>query len=267
MPCRRCSTPNGIFQMTGNVWEWLEDSLDAVPCEPDHTFVPWKPMRRIVGGAFNTYFANEATCHFVTGQGELDRRDNIGFRCAVSAEALRPAPRDRTSAIIELKPVRAAVAAGARATTKAGRPRPIKKRLSTMTYGYSSGYQHFNRALPCPLCGADTYPGQPCSTCLLPIKVMESIRVRPEAPRFVGVLGPSGVGKTVYLGMLLDLLARGMGGLRGVRRAHFPWSFTATSSSPWSDNGSRRKRPSSPIAGTGCIAKSTPARASVLITS
>ena len=34
----------------------------------------------------------------------------------------------------------------------------------------------------------------------LPIKVMESIRVRPEPPRFVGVLGPSGVGKTVYLG-------------------------------------------------------------------
>ena len=90
-----------------------------------------------------------------------------------------------------------------------------------MNYSYSSGYQHSNGALPCPLCGADTFPGQPCGTCLLPIKVMESIRVRPEAPRFVGVLGPSGVGKTVYLGMLLDLLARGMGGLRGVAQSPF----------------------------------------------
>jgi iron(II)-dependent oxidoreductase len=84
------ATPNGIYQMTGNVWEWLEDPLEAVPCDPNHNFVPWKPMRRIVGGAFNTYFANEATCHFITGQGELDRRDNIGFRCAVSSKALRP---------------------------------------------------------------------------------------------------------------------------------------------------------------------------------
>ena len=32
-------------------------------------------MRRIVGGAFDTYFPAEATCQFVTGQPELDRRD------------------------------------------------------------------------------------------------------------------------------------------------------------------------------------------------
>ena len=86
------ATPNGIYQMTGNVWEWLDDPLEAIPCEPEHTFVPWKPMRRIIGGAYNTYFANEATCHYITGQGEFDRRDNIGFRCAVPADALRPLP-------------------------------------------------------------------------------------------------------------------------------------------------------------------------------
>jgi len=86
------ATPNGIFQMTGNVWEWLDDPLEAVPCEVDQTFLPWKPMRRIVGGAYDTYLPTEATCHFITGQGELDRRDNIGFRCAVSAEQLRPLP-------------------------------------------------------------------------------------------------------------------------------------------------------------------------------
>jgi iron(II)-dependent oxidoreductase len=86
------STPNGIFQMTGNVWEWLDDPLEAIACDVDQTFVPWKPMRRIIGGAYDTYFPSEATCHFITGQGELDRRDNIGFRCAVSAEQLRPLP-------------------------------------------------------------------------------------------------------------------------------------------------------------------------------
>jgi iron(II)-dependent oxidoreductase len=88
----RGATANGIYQMSGNVWEWLDDPLHAIPCEAGESFIPWKPMRRIVGGAFNTYFSTEVTCQFVTGQGELDRRDNIGFRCAVSVDRLRPAP-------------------------------------------------------------------------------------------------------------------------------------------------------------------------------
>ena len=87
-------TPNGIRQMSGNVWEWLDDPLDAIPCRPGESFCPWKPMRRIVGGAFDTYLPGEATCHFVTGQGALDRRPNIGFRCALSTDRLREPPAD-----------------------------------------------------------------------------------------------------------------------------------------------------------------------------
>ncbi len=86
------ATPNGIYQMTGNVWEWLEDPLETIPCQRGEYFQSWKPLRRIIGGAFNTYFPNEATCQFVTGQGELDRRENIGFRCALTLEQLRPLP-------------------------------------------------------------------------------------------------------------------------------------------------------------------------------
>ena len=86
------ATPNGIFQMTGNVWEWLADPLETIPCAEGTTFLPWKPMRRIIGGAYNTYFASEATCHFITGQAELNRLDNIGFRCAVSLDQLRTLP-------------------------------------------------------------------------------------------------------------------------------------------------------------------------------
>jgi iron(II)-dependent oxidoreductase len=86
------STPNGIFQMSGNVWEWLEDTLDSIPCESHATLEAWTTLRRIVGGAFDTYFPAEATCHYVTGQPELDRRNNIGFRCCVSVDRLRPRP-------------------------------------------------------------------------------------------------------------------------------------------------------------------------------
>jgi iron(II)-dependent oxidoreductase len=83
------STPNGIYQMSGNVWEWLEDALESIPCESQATLEAWTPLRRIIGGAFDTYFPAEATCHYVTGQPELDRRDNIGFRCCISVDRLR----------------------------------------------------------------------------------------------------------------------------------------------------------------------------------
>ncbi|MEM6330284.1 MAG: hypothetical protein AAF790_08550, partial [Planctomycetota bacterium] len=42
-----------------------------------------------------------------------------------------------------------------------------------------------------------------------------------RAPPMIAVLGAGGVGKTVYLGMLLDMMARGVGGLRAtVEGAH-----------------------------------------------
>jgi hypothetical protein len=85
----------------------------------------------------------------------------------------------------------------------------------------------YNRApsnLACPLCGGHTYEGEPCSNCFLPYKVIESMHSRPDPPRIVLVLGPTAVGKTVYLGMLMDLLSRGSCGLKGLTRS--PFSLT-----------------------------------------
>jgi Double-GTPase 1 len=82
-------------------------------------------------------------------------------------------------------------------------------------------YNRISNTSNCPLCGGHTYEGNSCSTCFLPFKVIEALQSRPNAPRFLGVLGTSGVGKTVYLGMLLDLLARGQCGLHGLAQSPF----------------------------------------------
>ena len=73
----------------------------------------------------------------------------------------------------------------------------------------------------CPLCEGHLFEGESCGSCYAPAQVIESIIYRERPPRFVGVLGPSGVGKTVYLGMLLDLLSRGAGGLHGIAKGPF----------------------------------------------
>src|SRR5262249_41373671 len=90
---------------------------------------------------------------------------------------------------------------------------------------YTQAYTCTTNELPCPLCGGCSRDGDPCGSCRLPFKVIESILNRPSPPRFLGVLGPSGVGKTVYLGMLLDLLARGSCGLHGLAQSPFTLSL------------------------------------------
>jgi hypothetical protein len=75
--------------------------------------------------------------------------------------------------------------------------------------------------LPCPLCDLPITLGTACPRCYAPAEVIRSIASRESPPRFVGVLGPTNVGKTVYLGMLLDLLSRGACGLYGVARGSF----------------------------------------------
>jgi Double-GTPase 2 len=90
-----------------------------------------------------------------------------------------------------------------------------------MSNPFSQSYGRPAQELPCPLCGGYAPAGNPCGTCNLPFRVIESILNRPSPPRFLGVLGPTGVGKTVYLGMLVDLLARGACGLQGLAQSPF----------------------------------------------
>jgi iron(II)-dependent oxidoreductase len=81
------ATVGGVEQMVGNVWEWTTSTLDETT--PQAVRFP-SALRTIRGGAFNTYFENQATCHFQSAEHPLARRSNIGIRLAISMETLAP---------------------------------------------------------------------------------------------------------------------------------------------------------------------------------
>ena len=77
----------GVYQLIGNVWEWTSSSLDATSRD-SATSGDGHSMKVLHGGAFNTYFENQATCHFRSGERPLNRRSNIGFRLALSFDVI-----------------------------------------------------------------------------------------------------------------------------------------------------------------------------------
>lgn len=72
----------GAYQLIGNVWEWTTGNFGYMV--GTHDLALPTPMKSIRGGAFDTYFENQATCQFQSGENPLARKHNIGFRCAIS---------------------------------------------------------------------------------------------------------------------------------------------------------------------------------------
>jgi iron(II)-dependent oxidoreductase len=85
--------PNGVYQLIGNAWEWVAAPFECTCDEKNSRIVLAKPMGEIRGGAFDTYFENQCTCQFRSGQPLLYRGINVGFRCCISADQLRVASR------------------------------------------------------------------------------------------------------------------------------------------------------------------------------
>lgn len=60
-----------------------------------------------------------------------------------------------------------------------------------------------------------------CKECQTPVDLSRSVARRNGAQNFISVLGASNAGKTVYLGLLLDLLSKGSQSLRGLATGAF----------------------------------------------
>jgi iron(II)-dependent oxidoreductase len=71
--------------LIGNVWEWTTTPLSETA---DATLHVSESVISIRGGAFDTYFENQATCHYQSGDDALARRRNIGFRLALPMSEL-----------------------------------------------------------------------------------------------------------------------------------------------------------------------------------
>ncbi|MDG2385429.1 MAG: formylglycine-generating enzyme family protein [Pirellulaceae bacterium] len=93
-------TPNGVYQLIGNTWEWTAALFEVDVSPNGDRLLTSVAMGEIRGGAFDTYFASQATSQFRTGQNLLHRGRNTGFRCTVDADELVP-PSDPYSFLEE----------------------------------------------------------------------------------------------------------------------------------------------------------------------
>lgn len=63
--------------------------------------------------------------------------------------------------------------------------------------------------IACYICGTDnTFDSEFCTHCSAPMALAHQAGGQKVPPRMVAVVGASGAGKTVYLGMLMDMLSR-----------------------------------------------------------
>lgn len=74
----------GVYQLVGNVWEWMWGNY-LPPDGPEDTWAAEVGLKGLRGGAFDTYFDNQATCQFQSGDAAVARKPNIGFRLAIGA--------------------------------------------------------------------------------------------------------------------------------------------------------------------------------------
>jgi iron(II)-dependent oxidoreductase len=80
------ATNAGIQQLLGNVWEWMASEFQI--SSRSEEVILNHPVKSLRGGAYDSYFGDQATCQLQSGDCPLARKHNIGIRCAVTASDL-----------------------------------------------------------------------------------------------------------------------------------------------------------------------------------
>ncbi|MEM1070561.1 MAG: hypothetical protein AAGI63_16785 [Planctomycetota bacterium] len=77
-------------------------------------------------------------------------------------------------------------------------------------------------AVDCACCGARLNERmEHCPSCEAPVSLSHTVATRSGAQNFISVLGASNAGKTVFLGLLLDILSKGPEEFRGMATSAF----------------------------------------------
>ena len=101
--------------------------------------------------------------------------------------------------------------------------------------------------IPCYICEAEnTYDAEYCHLCLAPMALSHQANSQNVHPQMVAVMGASGVGKTVYLGMLMDMLSRQADKMQVLTRGAFSITLQQTTISALSRCSFPRKTPNEP---------------------
>ncbi len=101
--------------------------------------------------------------------------------------------------------------------------------------------------VPCYICGeGNPFDNEMCHLCNAPMGLAHQAESQKCPPRLMGVIGSSGVGKTVYLGMLLDMLARQPSRLQMLARGAFSLTLPQTTAAALSQGEFPAKTPSEP---------------------
>ena len=101
--------------------------------------------------------------------------------------------------------------------------------------------------VPCYLCGeGNTFDAETCRHCFAPMALAHQAATQKIRPRILAAIGASGVGKTVYLGMLMDMLSRQPDRLQLLARGAFSINLQQLTTSALSRGEFPTKTPSEP---------------------
>lgn len=106
---------------------------------------------------------------------------------------------------------------------------------------------HYSVQVPCYVCdGGNTYDAELCRHCFAPMALAHQSADQNVRPLMIAVLGTSGAGKTVYLGMLMDVVSRCPDPLHVLARGAFSISLQQLTTSALAQGIFPNKTPNEP---------------------